>query len=443
MIFEELNLNKPLLKVLRELEYIYPTPIQEKTFPVIMSGRDMIGIAQTGTGKTFAYLLPILRQLKFGDQKNPRVLIIVPTRELVLQITGEIEKLSRYMQVRFLGIYGGTNINTQKQLVYNGLDILVATPGRLVDLALTGILRLKEVRQLVIDEVDEMLNLGFKTQVTNFLDSLPKKRQNILFSATLTSEVEKLIEQYFNAPLKIEVVHHGTPLEKIIQSCYHVPNFNTKVNLLKYLLSTDASLSKVLIFVKSKKLADLLYAGMEPEFPGQFGVIHSNKSQGQRFAALQQFEDGKYRCLIATDIIARGLDLSDVSHVINFDAPETPGDYTHRIGRTGRADKGGAAISFFNEEEEICQRDIEEMMNKIIPMKAIPAKVVISKIFSEEEKPSKMDKDYLQSNGKQKTTAFHEKMDKNKKVNLGGLRQKLGFKEKKKRKPVVRSARKR
>ena len=282
MTFDELNLTKPLLNALKDLEYVDPTPIQEKVFPVAMSGRDIIGIAQTGTGKTFAYLLPILRQLKFSDQKNPRVLIVVPTRELVQQTIGEIEKLTKYMQVRFLGVYGGTNINTQKQLVYNGLDILVATPGRLVDLKLTGILKLKEIQKLVIDEVDEMLNLGFRTQVTNLLDILPKKRQSLLFSATLTSDVEKLISEYFIAPLKIEIAPRGTPLEKIIQVGYHVPNFNTKANLLVHLLSSDTDLSKVLVFVKSKKLADRLYDELELKLPGQFGVIHSNKSQPQR-----------------------------------------------------------------------------------------------------------------------------------------------------------------
>ncbi len=441
MTFEELNITKPLLNALIDLEYVAPTPIQEKAFPLIMSGRDIIGIAQTGTGKTFAYLLPLLRQLKFSDQKNPRILIVVPTRELVLQIIGEIEKLTKYMQVRFLGVYGGTNINTQKQLVYNGLDILVATPGRLVDLKLTGILKLREIQKLVIDEADEMLNLGFRTQVINLLDTLPSKRQNLLFSATLTSDVEKMILEYFNTPLKIEITSHGTPLERIIQVGYPVPNFITKSNLLVHLLANDSSLLKVVVFVKSKKLADRLYDELELRLPGQFAVMHSNKSQAQRFAAIKQFDEGKHRCLIATDIIARGLDFSDVSHVINFDLPEIPADYIHRIGRTGRANKAGVAISFINELEESYQAGIEELMNKSIPLEELPEGLVISNVFSEEEKPSLMNKNYSSSKGKGMTGAFHEKLGKNKKVNLGGARR-LGFKEKKKRKPVVRSARK-
>jgi ATP-dependent RNA helicase RhlE len=230
MTFEELNLNKPLLNALNDLEYIQPTPIQEKAFPVIMSGRDVVGIAQTGTGKTFAYLLPILRQLPFSKQKHPRVLIVVPTRELVLQIVAEIKKLTTYMNIRYQGIYGGTNIKTQKQLVYDGTDILVATPGRLTDLTLTGILRLKDIQKLVVDEVDQLLGLGFRQQLNTFLETLPTKRQNILFSATMNEDIEQLLLKFFDTPEKIEIAAHGTPLEKIEQRVYHVPNFYTKAS---------------------------------------------------------------------------------------------------------------------------------------------------------------------------------------------------------------------
>ncbi|HSH68061.1 MAG TPA: DEAD/DEAH box helicase, partial [Bacteroidia bacterium] len=220
MTFEELNLSKPLLNALNDLEYIHPTPIQQQAFSIIMSGKDLVGIAQTGTGKTFAYLLPLLRQLTYSEQRHPRILIVVPTRELVLQIIEEIKKLSTYMQVRYLGVYGGTNINTQKQLVYNGIDILVATPGRLVDLALTGILRLKSIQKLVIDEVDQLFSLGFRQQLNSFLETIPHKHQNLMFSATLTQEVEELISSYFHEPYKIEITPHGTPLERIVQKVY-------------------------------------------------------------------------------------------------------------------------------------------------------------------------------------------------------------------------------
>lgn len=421
MTFDELNLNKPLLSALDDLGYIYPTPIQEKAFPVIMSGKDIVAIAQTGTGKTFAYLLPLLRQLKYSEQKHPRILIVVPTRELVLQIVREIEKLSPYMSIRYQGVYGGTNINTQKQLVYNGLDILVATPGRLVDLALTGLLRLKDIQKLVIDEVDQMLSLGFRQQLISFLDTLPKKRQTLMFSATITDEVEKVIANYFYEPHKIEIAAHGTPLEKIIQKAYHVPNYFTKVNLLEYLLSTDKELSKVLVFVENKKLADRLYEHIQKKFVDQIAIIHSGLSQNNRIAALKKFHDGEKRVLIATDVIARGLDISDVTHVINFDTSPYPEDYIHRIGRTGRANKAGVAISFINEAEEVFQLEIETLMNKRIPMELLPKEIEISKLFTEEERPALKDKNIRRIAAiKTPQGAFHEKKEKNKKVNLGG-----------------------
>ena len=421
MSFEKLNLNKPLISALDDLGYIEPTPIQERAFPIIMSGKDVIGIAQTGTGKTFAYLLPILRSLKYSDQRHPRVLVIVPTRELVLQIVKEIEKLSAYTSTRFLAIYGGTNINTQKQLVYNGVDIIVATPGRLVDLSLTGILRLKDIKQLVIDEVDQMLSLGFRQQLLSFLETMPNKKQTLMFSATMNEEIEAVIAKYFYEPVKIEVAPHGTPLEKIVQVCYHVPNFNTKVNLLEYLLKHDDSLNKVLVFSATKKLADNVYEQLNQRFPNEVVVIHSNLSQTARINSLKQFHEGTKRVLVATDIVARGLDITDVTHVVNFDTPETPEDYIHRIGRTGRANKDGVAITFINETEQEFQVAIETMMNKAIPYESIPEEVVISKMLTDEEIPKMVDK-IKQKKGKDKYVpgpAFHEKKEKNKKVNLG------------------------
>ena len=298
--FDELNITEPLLKALNDLEYIHPTPIQEKAFPVIMSGLDVIGVAQTGTGKTFAYLLPIIRQLNFIHDKHPRVIILVPTRELVVQVVQEIEKLTKYINLRFGGIYGGSNINPQKQMVFDGLDILVATPGRLIDLAAIGHLKLKLVQQLVIDEVDEMLDQGFRAQLTTILDLLPK-HQNILFSATMTEEVEKLIGTFFTNPKKIEIAAHGTPLLQIGQSAYSVPNYNTKLNLLEHLLNTDESINKVLVFVSTIKYADRLFEQMVTKFVDDVLVIHSAKSQNIRFANLKKFQEGKVRILIATD----------------------------------------------------------------------------------------------------------------------------------------------
>ena len=428
--FKDLNLTKPLLNALSDIGFEKPTPIQEKAFPVIMSGRDAVGIAQTGTGKTFSYLLPILRQLTYSEQRAPRVLIVVPTRELVVQVVNEIEKLSTYMRVRCLGVYGASNINIQKQQVYDGLDILVATPGRLIDLTLSRTLQFTGIQKLVIDEVDEMLNLGFRSQLTKILDILPEKRQNLMFSATLNEDVELMIENHFKKPEYIELITRGTPLEKIIQQGYHVPNFYTKVNLLEYLLQTEKEFNKVLLFVKNKKIADEIYKELGAEFADIVGVIHSNKSQPQRFSAVKQFDEGVHRLLIATDVIARGLDLKDVTHVINFDMPvKDPNAYIHRIGRTGRADKTGIAISFITKAEQPMQKEVEALMHKKIQLLDLPEAVEVSENLTQDEKPVKRDKS-LKKIPKiaTPTGAFHEKKDKNKKVNLGGKRRQANLK---------------
>jgi len=420
--FNDLNLSKPLFKALQDLGLENPTPIQEKAFSVIMSGKDAVGIAQTGTGKTFAYLIPILRQLTYSEQRHPRVLIVVPTRELVVQVVAEIEKLSKYMSLRVFGVYGASNINTQKQRVYDGLDILVATPGRLIDLTLSRTLQFSAVKKLVIDEVDEMLNLGFRPQLKQILEVLPEKRQNLMFSATLTEDVEAMIEKYFNAPEYIEVITRGTPLEKIIQQAYHVPNFYSKVNLLKWLLVNDASMTKVLLFVKNKKIADDLEKELE-EFSDDIGIIHSNKSQPHRFNAVKQFQEGTHRLLIATDVIARGLDLQDVTHVINFDTPKDSSAYIHRIGRTGRADKTGIALSFITEKEREMQEAIEELMGKKIDLLDLPDAVELSEELTSEETPTVRDKNLKKAKKLVTPTgAFHEKKAKNKKEQLGGKR---------------------
>ncbi len=437
ILFDDLNMSTPLLNALADLDFYTPTPIQEKAFPAIMSGADLVGIAQTGTGKTLAYLLPILRQLKYSDSKHPRVLIIVPTRELVKQVVGEIEKLTKYMNVRFAGVYGGTNINTQKQLIYNGLDILVGTPGRLIDLNLTGTLRLKSIQKLVIDEVDEMLNEGFLKPITHFFENLPVKRQNLMFSATLTKEVDTLIKSTFYHPKKIEIAPNGTPLEQIKQKAYAVPNFNTKANLLTHLLKENSEIEKALIFVDSRKLADRLFAQIKSSFEGKIGIIHSNKSQNFRFRALKEFEENILNILIATDLVSRGIDISEVTHVINFDMPKIPTDYIHRIGRTGRADKPGTAISFINEAELEYQNAIEELMRMPIPMFDFPDEVEVSKLFTDDELPKQKMKNYLKIPKVTGQGAFHEKSEKNRQVNSGSPSKK----RKKHKKPIKRSAR--
>ena len=421
MLFHDLNLHKNVLKALDDQGFTTPTTIQQKAFSVIMSGRDVVGLAQTGTGKTLAFLLPLLNMFKFAKQFEPRFVILVPTRELVTQIVEEIEKLTIYMNVRVCGVYGGVSINTQIDYILDGQDFIVATPGRFYDLALNGSLKLKSIQKVVIDEMDEMLNLGFRTQLKNILELLPPKRQTLLFSATMHEDVEYLIDEYFNNPEKIEAAAHGTPIEKIAQSHFEVPNFFTKVNLLIYLLEKQKEISKVLIFTKSRKIADRLFDLIDPEFPEQFGIIHSNKSQNYRFSSLRNFQNETHRGLIATDLVSRGLDISDVTHVINFDMPEEPTNYIHRIGRTGRADKDGIAISFVTPYDESYKVQIEELMKMQIPLTETPSDLEISEVLLESEKPIIPGVNYMpEATIKHSKGAFHEKIDKNKKVNLGG-----------------------
>ncbi|TXE14955.1 DEAD/DEAH box helicase [Seonamhaeicola algicola] len=422
MTFQDLNLNTALFNALDDLGFTTPTPIQAEAFNVVSSGRDVVGIAQTGTGKTFAYMLPILKNLKFSKQENPRVLILVPTRELVVQVVEEIEKLSKYINNRVLGVYGGTNINTQKQAIAQGLDILVATPGRLYDLALSRVLQLKSIQKLVIDEVDVMLDLGFRHQLINIFDLLPERRQNIMFSATMTQDVDELITDFFKNPERISIAVSGTPLNNISQNKYNVPNFYTKVNLLVHLLNDIETFNKVLIFVAYKRMADRLFEKLDEHFKEELCVIHSNKTQNYRLRSIEQFREGHNRILIATDVMARGLDIDNVSHVINFDTPIYPENYMHRIGRTGRAERKGTALVFSTEKEQEAIENIETLMNMEIPLVEIPEIVEISTELIEEERPQ-----IRERNNPTKRTdedapgpAFHEKKDKNRKENLGG-----------------------
>lgn len=422
MTFQELNLNTPLYNALDDLGFTTPTPIQEQSFNVVASGKDVVGIAQTGTGKTLAYMLPILRNLKYSTQDNPRVLVLVPTRELVVQVVSEIEKFSKYINNRVLGVYGGTNINTQKQAVAQGQDIIVATPGRLYDLAVSRVLQLKSVQKLVIDEVDVMLDLGFRHQLMNIFDILPPRRQNIMFSATMTKDVDELITDFFTNPTKISIAVSGTPLENIKQERYDVPNFYSKVNLLDHLLHDKEDFSKVLIFVAYKKMADRLFNQLEELFPGDSCVIHSNKTQNYRLRSIEQFREGENRLLVATDVMARGLDIEGVSHVINFDTPDYPENYMHRIGRTGRAEQEGHSILLSTDKEKEGLERIEELMQMKIETLSIPDTVEISTELIEEERPQIRERNNptKRSDADAPGPAFHEKSEKNSKENLGG-----------------------
>ena len=420
--FEDLNLSNQLFNAIEDLGFVNPTPIQAEAFSVVRSGKDVVGIAQTGTGKTFAYMMPILRDLKYSTEKHPKVLVLVPTRELVLQVVDEIEKLAKYITLRVEGVYGGTNINTQKRAIAQGTDIIVATPGRVYDLALSKALNFKNIQKLVIDEVDVMLDLGFRFQLLNIFDILPERRQNIMFSATMTDDVDGLITDFFKTPVKVSIAVSGTPLENISQQSYNVPNFFTKVNLLNHLLKDKETYKKIMIFVGFKRTADLLFNSMDESFAEEICLIHSNKTQNYRIRSIRQFDEGKNRILVATDVMARGLDFDGVSHVINFDTPNFPENYMHRIGRTGRAEKEGQTMLFSTPKEQEDKAAIEALMGIEIPKVTLPTEVEISETLTEDERPRE-DREVSKNRTKLEYVpgpAFHEKSEKNSQTNQGG-----------------------
>ena len=418
--FDDFKINKQLRYAIEDLGFTHPTPIQQEAFSVARSGRDVVGIAQTGTGKTFAYTLPILEGLKFSKQVNPRVLIMVPTRELVIQVVDQVKSYGKYSSIRVLGIYGGANINVQRQEVAQGCDILVATPGRLYDLAVSRNLELKSVKQLIIDEVDVMLDLGFRYQLVNIFDLMPPRRQNIMFSATMTDEVDELMDTFFTAPERIQVALSGTPLESIEQSYYELPNFYTKANLLIKLLKDKQEYTKNLVFVSNKKHADRLYTVLEEVYGNEVGVIHANKTQNYRINAIGQFDAGSYRILVTTDVMARGLDLDQVTHVFNMDVPRFPENYMHRIGRTGRAGTTGKSILMGTPDELEKRQEIEALMEKSISQKELPEDLEVSTRLLPEEEPEYVEINNPNKRNESKGASFHEKSEKNQKVNLGG-----------------------
>jgi len=415
--FEDFNIKKQLRKAIDELGFEKPTPIQQASYSPILGGFDFVGIAQTGTGKTIAYLLPILQDLKFSDQLQPRVLILAPTRELVIQIVEQVEILTPYLSVRVLGVYGGSNnIIGQKQALTQGVDVIVGTPRRLYDLALSNLLRLKSIKKLVIDEVDIMLDFGYKTQLKNIFEHLPAKRQNILFSATMTSYVDELTDGFLINPVKKTISISGTPLDNISQECYAVPNFYTKANLLKHLLEDKIEFSKVLIFVGTKVHADSLFEILNSE--SEISVIHSSKEQNHRTKSIDKFVDGTSRILIATDVIARGIDIEKITAVISFNTPLYPENYIHRIGRSGRAKQQGRSILFYTEKEMVLKEAIEGLMHYTIPISNIPEEVEISHQLIDDEKDKPIDEINISDKNSitESGASFHKKSAKNSKA---------------------------
>jgi ATP-dependent RNA helicase RhlE len=368
MHFQDLNLIDPLLRAVRAEGYETPTPIQEQAIPHVLSGRDLIGCAQTGTGKTAAFALPILQHLSERQPNGAiRALILSPTRELATQIGDSFAVYGRNLRLRTIVIYGGVGQQPQVDKLRRGADILVATPGRLLDLMNQGYVNLNRIEIFVLDEADRMLDMGFIHDVRRVISALPTRRQTLLFSATMPQDIQDLADRILVKPVRVEVTPQATTVEKIDQSVFFVEKKDKRA-LLEHLLS-DRAIRRVLVFTRTKHGANKL---VEQLFRSniQAEAIHGNKSQSARERALANFKSGRTRVLVATDIAARGIDVDDVTHVINYDLPNEPESYVHRIGRTARAGASGIAYSFCDAEERTHLRDIEKLIRLRVPVVA-------------------------------------------------------------------------
>ncbi|MDI9865462.1 DEAD/DEAH box helicase [Flectobacillus sp. DC10W] len=415
MTFEEFDLNRQLLNAIADAGYETPSPIQEQAIPLVMSGHDVLGIAQTGTGKTAAYLLPILMKIKYAQGMHPRVLILAPTRELVMQIDVTITQLATYTDIRHGAIYGGLGPKTQIETIKAGIDILVATPGRFMDIYLKGELVVKELKTLVLDEADKMMDMGFMPQIRGILEVIPsKKRQNLLFSATFPPRVENLSHEFLEFPKKVEVSPQATTAEMVNQILYELPNFKTKINLLGSLMTDSERFNRVIVFCRSKEVADNIFKFLARKVVPEerIRVIHANKGQNTRINSMDDFREGNIQVLVATDVAARGIDIQMVSHVINFDVPIIYEDYVHRIGRTGRANQTGEAITFMTIAEEYHVKKIEKIIKMQIPRYELPEGLTIEQtpFIENQEMLREIDAQRKKEDPTFKG-AFHEKKD--------------------------------
>lgn len=376
--FDEFKLNKQLLTAIAESGYTVPTPIQRKAIPAVLAGHDVMGIAQTGTGKTAAYVLPVLMKIKFAQGADPRALIIVPTRELAMQVSENIQRYAVNTDIRHAAVYGGTGTKLQIETLEKGLDILIGTPGRVLELYKEGYVHFKKLQVFIMDEADRLMDMGFIRQIHSILEIVPSKRQNLLFSATMSTLVKKIADDFLKFPVIIEIEPDRKTARNVEQCVYMLPNYKTKQNMLVHLLETDLTLQRVIIFCRTKEIANRLNEYMVQRFgEDAIRVIHGNKAQNTRINSINTFKEGNLRILLATDVAARGIDVTNVTHVINFDVPIIYEDYIHRIGRTGRASMSGDSITFCTHSEEYHLEKIQKLIRQQIPEKPVPEEVFI------------------------------------------------------------------
>lgn len=376
MTFAELKLTKQFTQAAEDAGFEHPTDIQTQAIPPIRAGQDVVGIAPTGTGKTAAFLLPLLSVLKYAQGEVPRGLVLAPTKELVIQITGEAHKFAQYTDLRIIGLYGGIGPKQQLAEIAAGVDLLIATPGRFLDLYSRGGIFPRKIKHVVIDEADRMMDMGFMPQLRNIQELLPSKRQNLLFSATFPERVERLADEFLLWPTRVEVAPQATPSRNVTQYQVDLANFRTKLAFLEHLLRTEkVPDSRWMVFVRRKEDAESIAKYLDRVFDFGVRAIHSNKAQNSRLNAMETFRKGEIRVLISTDVSARGIDVPETDCVINFSVPGDPHDYVHRIGRTGRAHHKGKSITFIDDCEGYAMKRVVELTGMIPEKLEVPEEV--------------------------------------------------------------------
>jgi ATP-dependent RNA helicase RhlE len=415
MTFSDLKLTRQFLNAIEEVGYEEPTPIQIQAIPPLLSGQDVIGIAQTGTGKTAAFLLPLLLKLKYAQGESVRGLVLAPTKELVVQIHSEAVKFARYTDLRIVSFYGGIGPKAQVESLSNGVDLIVATPGRFLEIYSRGHVETKRLKHIVLDEADRMMDMGFMPQIRQIQEIIPRKRQNILFSATFPARVERLADEFLLWPTRIEVTPESTPVSTVAQYKHPLPNLRSKIAFIEWIIRNQLQDERLLIFARRKEEAENLSKFLQRNFDVGIRAIHSNKGQNARINAMNEFRSGEVQILIATDVASRGIDVPETRWVINASVPRDPHDYIHRIGRTGRAFRNGSALTLYDPSERFAIERIEALTQ--MEIQAFPDTPELETFetprFEKQAQAREIDRE-LRKRDPDYQGAFHEKKKKSK-----------------------------
>ena len=410
MRFDDLKLTRQFLNAIEDAGYENATPIQQKAIPPLRAGQDVIGIAQTGTGKTAAFLLPLLQTLKYAQGEAPRGLVLAPTKELVVQIHQEALKFASYTDLRIVAFYGGVGPKKQIEEIADGVDLIVSTPGRFLEIYSRGHVETKKLKHIVLDEADRMMDMGFMPQIRQIQEVIPTKRQNILFSATFPPRVERLAEEFLLWPTRIEVTPESTPVSTVTQYKLSLPNLRTKIAFIEWYVREQLGDDRLLIFTRRKEEAENLFKFLDRSFDKGVRAVHSNKGQNARINAMQDFRTGAVQILIATDVASRGIDVPETQWVINASVPRDPHDYIHRIGRTGRAFREGSALTLVDPAEKFAMERIESLTGEsLLDFPAVPELETFETPRREKQNQAREIDRELKKRDPNYQGAFHEK----------------------------------